>query len=63
MEMFDINNNKAVVNGKVYHDNFKNFQLDFDISAHKFMCLNTSETDNGIPPKNETKKLSLKPHI
>ncbi len=46
MDVFDINNNKAIVNGKVYHDNFKNFQLDFDINANKFMCLNTSETDN-----------------
>jgi hypothetical protein len=46
MSVFDINNNKAVVTGKVYHDNFKNFQLDFDIQAQKFMCLNTTEADN-----------------
>lgn len=40
--------NKAIVNGKVYHDNFKNFQLDFDIEAQKFMCLNTTEVNNNL---------------
>jgi hypothetical protein len=48
MTIYDMNNNKAVVTGKVYHDNFKNFQLDFDIQTTKFMCLNTSETDNNL---------------
>jgi hypothetical protein len=49
MTVYDIpNNNKAIVTGKVYHDNFKNFQLDIDIQANKFMCLNTSETDNSL---------------
>lgn len=45
--LYDVNHNKAVVTGKVYHDNFKNFQLDFDIQAHKFMALNTTEINNG----------------
>lgn len=49
LAIYDIpNNNKAMVNGKVYHDNFKNFQLDFDIQANKFMILNTSSTDNEL---------------
>lgn len=49
MTIYDIpNNNKAIVNGKIYHDNFKNFQLDFDINATKFMCLNTTESDNSL---------------
>jgi hypothetical protein len=49
MTVFDIpNNNKAIVTGHVYHDNFKDFQLDFDIQANKFQCLNTSETDNSL---------------
>jgi hypothetical protein len=38
----------AIVNGKVYHDNFKNFQLDFDITPKKLMVLNTNEEDNGL---------------
>lgn len=46
--LYDINNNKAFVTGKVYHDNFKDFQLDYDIRTNKFMCLNTSETDNNL---------------
>ncbi len=49
MTIYDVNNNKAVINnGKVYHDNFKNFQLDFDIQTNKFMCLNTTESDNSL---------------
>ncbi len=49
MVIYDIpNNNKALVTGKVYHDNFKNFQLDIDLQANKFMCLNTSEIDNSL---------------
>jgi hypothetical protein len=46
--LFDMNNNRAVVTGKVYHNNFKNFQLDFDIQPYKFMCLNTTEMDNNL---------------
>ena len=44
----DVNHNEAVVNGKVYHTNFKNFQLDFDIQAKKFLCLNTTEINNSL---------------
>ncbi len=46
LNLFDVNHNKATVTGKVYHTNFKNFQLDFDIQPEKFMCLNTTESDN-----------------
>jgi hypothetical protein len=48
MVLYDMNNNKAIVTGKVYHDNFRDFQLDYDIRANKFMCLNTSEADNNL---------------
>jgi hypothetical protein len=46
--LYDMNNNKAFVTGKVYHDNFKDFQLDYDIRTNKFMVLNTSESDNNL---------------
>lgn len=46
--VFDQNGNSAVVRGKVYHDKFKNFQLDFDINAKKFMVLNTTEAHNKL---------------
>jgi hypothetical protein len=46
--IYDVNNNKAVTTGKLYHTNFKDFQLDYDINATKFMCLNTTETDNRL---------------
>ena len=48
MEVYDMYHNKAVVTGKVYHDNFRNFQLDFDIDTKKFMCLNTTEINNSL---------------
>lgn len=47
--IMDINNNKAeVVNGKIFHTNFRDFQMDFDLNATKFMALNTTEKDNSI---------------
>lgn len=46
VSVFDMNHNKALLRGKVYHNNFKNFQLDFDIQPEKFMCLNTTEINN-----------------
>lgn len=48
LNLYDINYNKALINGKVYHQNFKNFQLDFDLQPQKFMCLNTAEVNNGL---------------
>ena len=48
MIVYDENGNTAKVRGKLYHDNFKNIQLDFDVQANKFMCLNTTEADNSM---------------
>jgi hypothetical protein len=48
MPVYDMNHNSAIVTGKVYHTNFRNFQLDFDIEAKKFMCLNTTEINNSL---------------
>lgn len=47
--VLDVNNNKAeIVNGKIYHNNFRDFQLDFDVNLNKFLCLNTNERDNPV---------------
>lgn len=46
--VFDQNGNSAKVRGRLYHNDFKNFQLDFDISAKKFMVLNTTEAQNKL---------------
>ncbi|HET6227119.1 MAG TPA: translocation/assembly module TamB domain-containing protein [Bacteroidia bacterium] len=48
MVVHDMNHNQAIVTGKVYHTNFKNFQLDYDIEAKKFLCLNTTEANNSL---------------
>ncbi|MEW6469963.1 MAG: translocation/assembly module TamB domain-containing protein [Bacteroidota bacterium] len=44
----DMNGNTCIVTGKVYHDNFRNFQLDIDVQANKFLCLSTTEKDNSL---------------
>lgn len=47
--IFDSNNNKAeIINGKIFHNNYKDFQMDFDMNLNKFLCLNTTEKDNSI---------------
>ena len=38
----------AIVSGKVYHNNFKDFKIDFQVVPHKFMILNTVENDNSL---------------
>jgi hypothetical protein len=39
--------NKATVkNGRLEHDHFRNFVLNYPIETNKFMCLNTTEADN-----------------
>ncbi|HEV7230872.1 MAG TPA: translocation/assembly module TamB domain-containing protein [Bacteroidia bacterium] len=39
--------NKATVkNGRLTHDHFRNFHLNFPVETEKFMCLNTTEADN-----------------
>lgn len=49
LTILDVNNNKAdIVNGKIFHTNYKDFQLDFDVNLNKFLCLNTTEKDNSI---------------
>jgi len=39
--------NEAVVhNGKLTHDHYRNFHLNYPIETYDFMCLNTIESDN-----------------
>lgn len=46
--VYDVNHNNAEVKGKLYHTNFREFQLDFDIATDKFNCLNTKEVHNNL---------------
>jgi hypothetical protein len=48
MILYDENTNTANVQGKLKHNNFSDFQLDFTIDANKFMGLNTTEKDNDL---------------
>jgi hypothetical protein len=42
LSLFDMNGKQATVWGNIFHDNFQNLKLDFDITATKFMVLNTN---------------------
>jgi hypothetical protein len=44
----DMNGKAATLTGHVYHNNFKNTQLDLDIKTEKFMVLNTNQADNNL---------------
>lgn len=46
LSLFDMNGKQATVWGNIFHDNFKNIKLDFDITANKFMVLNTNPIIN-----------------
>jgi hypothetical protein len=42
----DVNGNTASVWGDIFHDNFSNMKLDFDINTKNFMALNTTSMQN-----------------
>jgi hypothetical protein len=44
----DQNKNTATIWGNIFHDNFSNMKLDFDINAKKFMVLNTTALQSNI---------------
>ena len=44
----DQNRNTATVWGNIFHDNFSNMKLDFDITTSKFMVLNTTALQSNI---------------
>ncbi|MDP2386260.1 MAG: translocation/assembly module TamB domain-containing protein [Bacteroidota bacterium] len=43
LSLFDMNGKEAIVWGNIFHNNFKDLKLDFDIQANKFMVLNTNQ--------------------
>lgn len=46
INIYDIHGNKGVVYGNIFHDNFSNLKLDFDINVTNFMALNTTALQN-----------------
>ena len=47
-EVYDEYNNKAIVNGGLYHKNFGDIKFDFLIDATKMKLMNTTEKDNSL---------------
>lgn len=48
ISVFDSKGNKAIATGTVFHNNFKDFNLDIGINAQNFLCLNTTENLNPL---------------
>jgi len=46
LALIDIHGNKANVYGNIFHSNFTNIKLDFDIDTKNFMALNTTPMQN-----------------
>lgn len=46
--IFDQKGNKAHATGTIVHKNYSDFNLDIDINAEKFQCLNTNEYQNEL---------------
>jgi len=44
--LLDENNDTAIYSGTFTHHNFKSLQMDFNVKAKNFLCLNTNETQN-----------------
>jgi len=44
----DKDGNEAIVNGGVFHDNFKNLRLDLRMNVTDFLCLDTDEAHSNI---------------
>ncbi|MBS1638218.1 MAG: translocation/assembly module TamB [Bacteroidetes bacterium] len=46
MEVRDTKGNVGIVSGNLFHDNFKNMRIDFDINTTRLMVLNTTAANN-----------------
>ncbi|CAN5554537.1 translocation/assembly module TamB domain-containing protein [soil metagenome] len=48
LNVYDDNNNLAILNGGVFHDGFKNFIIDLRSDMNNFKVLNTTARDNDL---------------
>jgi hypothetical protein len=46
IEVRDKVGNSGILSGNIFHDNFKNMRIDFDINTTKLMLLNTTSANN-----------------
>ncbi len=46
--IYDVNGNKALCDGKMHHEHFKNFNLDLDLKPQNFEALNTNSYQNEL---------------
>jgi hypothetical protein len=48
IEVRDKVGNSGILSGNIFHDNFKNMRIDFDINTTKLMLLNTTSANNSM---------------
>ena len=48
VDVYDVDGNKAVINGTISHDNFRDFKFQSTITTDNFLFLNTAEKDNEL---------------
>jgi hypothetical protein len=48
LKLIDVNNNEAILKGKVMHNYFSNFQFDVELKANRFQALNTTSKENSL---------------
>ncbi len=46
LELHDKSGNSGTIDGRIFHQNFKNMRIDFDINTNKLMVLNTTSANN-----------------
>ncbi len=46
LELRDKMGNTGTIDGRIFHQNFKNMRIDFDINTNKLMVLNTTQANN-----------------
>lgn len=48
LDLYDMDGNKAVVNGSIQHENFGNMKFQLSLTTDRFLFLNTNEKDNEL---------------
>ena len=48
LNLYDEKSNKAILNGGIFHDGFKNFVIDLRANMNNFQVMNTSRNDNDL---------------
>ena len=48
LDLYDMDGNKSILNGSIFHENFANTTFQLNINTDRFLFLNTTEKDNEL---------------